>query len=860
MRSLNKGQGHTSRPSAVGAGVLAMVAALILSSCSNLFDSGAKTNKPIRISGASGACTKELGANMKRWLSDGSTDVAASVDCAVEAIDEFTAHVEGQSQGFYTRGELTQFLGTYLASAGSSLANDADGWTREAMKMKQLAFGGTTETVGKDEVARVRAFLLRAKPVLVSVTPHIKTIFFHAESPSVEESAAASKTVEDVMGFLGREFVKSVAERPTTTPQAMLDSAHRLGIDSEKIDSWVPLAEAVKAIVVGGDRQKVRAEEWTPLLNASGRVWALAIRAKYDVWKNDQWLDARLSSTEALINGVVGLLEEGVRNHENGILLPDWENAITALADKSLLPKGLTAATAKKLLPIFFGKFLYGVSNPDFAERSVAFSDVQLQAVKDEVRSWILGQKIILGVFANRKTLAIDDLVGLLGASNLVSTLSFAATDVEAGARTQRELLRFVKEGRPLIHDSSDRLVILPRAELPPMSKGDLQMINLIRLLAGSALSGWTHDRDAALRGLGLLESEALDIYVDLREFGHEMGLIDTRNNTAGIRTFMEAGIFTSMSDGNDRLDLREGVEWFEMVLAGGHTADGIYSEMLAAGCGVGTKDVLGREKLDINCFRRQFLLSFAHDFPNLPQMVEWTQADSSGERARQLLQALEGAGRNRGLTQDPLDSSEFRAMVPILQYTESLFARHDVDHSGVLENNEIWNAFPILQPFIRKMANGKADDPEMQKAIFSYLLKFGEPPAPTLIDTGKLLAWRLIHGWFKDSASRLDVLKVMGSFAKAGKQTRVQNIKAFLSANKSGLRQKITQMNSTTLVTLTDLFQCRTDASSMVGEALVRNIQNILPSPDVDPDQFINSVKAALGADPRLTTQCLPF
>ncbi|MEK7355542.1 MAG: hypothetical protein AAB250_03790, partial [Bdellovibrionota bacterium] len=321
-----------------------------LASCSYFLGPKSESEQPFEKT-SNTACVKDVGANMKKWFDEGAGDIGASVDCAVLAIDEFTNHVVGQTDGRYTRAELANFFKTYLAEAGSPLANDADAWTHEAMTMKQLAFGGGTGSVTKDEVARIRAFLLRAKPVLSSLTPHIQTMFFSRTKVLPEEAAEAEASVVALTNFISAEFGESVSERPTTSAQAVLASARRLGIDSTYLDQWVPIASAIKAIVVGGEREKIRAEEWTPMLQAAGRAWALSLRAKYEIHKNPEWLGDGFGSTEAVLFGFLDLLETAVKNHKSsgGIAIADWNALIEALSDKNYLPEGLTKSTITQL-------------------------------------------------------------------------------------------------------------------------------------------------------------------------------------------------------------------------------------------------------------------------------------------------------------------------------------------------------------------------------------------------------------------------------------------------------------------------------------------------------------------------------
>lgn len=841
-----------------------------LVSCSYFLGSKADSEQPFKKSSDT-ACVKDVGANMKAWFEEGAGDIGASVDCAVLAIDEFTGHVVGQTNGMYTRAELANFFKTYLAEAGSPLANDADAWTHEAMTLKQLAFGGGTGSVTKDEVARIRAFLLRAKPVLASVTPAIKIMFFKTKKALPEESANAAQAIDRVTKFIAEEFSASVSERPTTSAEAVLASARRLGVDSSRLDDWVPIASAIKAIVVGGERDRIRAEEWTPMLEAAGRAWALSVQYNYEVYHNEEWLGENFASTERVMFGFLDLLETGVRNHKRGIPLADWEACIAAVGEKGFLPEGMTAQTISRLLPTIFGKLLYGNSKQDRVSKSVVFGPDQFTTLKNALKDLTLGQRLIIASFGGAEQMTHSSLLRELSSDAVILNADVAALDRTFAVKVRNALHEFYSEGRPLSHMTmppkcadvskpecagSHALMVVPRSETPALTRYDLDKLNVIRVLVTTVLRGWAHDAKAANDVSGLLEEEAQEVYLDVKDFGAELGFMDVRNNAAGIRTFMEGGIFTSVSDGSSRMSVREAVEWFHFVMGGGGLADDMHRAMLKEGCGLTTRDVLGELQLQTSCFRERFLFHFGESFPNMPHMTRWVKADRSGGRASRLLLALEDAGRTRGaLDNEPVEATELRSMIPILHYAESIFARHDKDRDDILDDDELDGAFPIMAPFIKKMGNGKADGPKMQKAIYAYLLKYGEPPQPKLMDGLKLLKQRFFGG--KKSADRLKVLGVMASFGKASKQARMRDIEKFLKDNKGHVRSTLAERAVDKK--LAELFQCHEDASGFVGETFAR-LSSYVTQDGEGVDAFVARGQLAIASDKRLTMKCLPF
>lgn len=834
------------------------VATLFVSGCSDLLNGSAEINKPIKIEKADTACVKDLANNIKGWIETGTNDIGASIDCSIRAIDHFTEHVEGQKSESYSKGELSQFIKEYLAKAQSDLANDSIGWTSEILRIKQLAIGGGTDRITRAEVQRLRSILVSVKPMLVELSPDIPVVLFKPEKVASGRAVKAGAAIEQLMIFFAEEFEKSEPGRPVWTASEVLKSVKRIGVENDKLDSWIPLAEQAKSLLVGGDKESVQPNEWPKIFRKVGHLWKLSLELQYDVIANEDTRGAGLPSLERVVFAALDVLEQGLRVQPGQVI----ENKrlyelINTLHAKDLLPKKLSTTTIKNLIPIGLGKFLYGVSKNDSSEVARALRLVHVRNARAIARDWFEGQKALLSSLDRMNVLPAKSLAHGVGAYNPQGLKDAESLAIVRRAKVQ--LQELLTKGRPLARDERGRLIVAPEREIPSLGRDDIDMLNTVRVLVSTILRGYTKHSGAAEAIGGLTDTEAQSVYLDLKELGKDLGLMDVRNNTAGTRTFMEAGIFASVSNGNSRLELQEGIEWFHFVLGGGSSADKIHESIVAkSGCRNPKLDIFGRNKINLECFRREFVREFNDRFVNMPRMLRWVK---DGSRQASILSALEKAGRTKGVTNDPVDSSEMRVMLPVLHYTESLFATHDKNLNDKLDEHELWAAFPIIRPFIEKMANGKASDIEIQKAIYSYLITFGEPPKPGIIDTGKLIAWRFLHGFFKDEADRLDVINVIGSFGIAARRDRVSKIEAYLKKTRSTLRTSILARDAKTQKEMTELLQCLEPAYPLVGELLRSKIDVLAPGgKTLEAEQFLAHVKPRLEADAKLEQLCLPF
>jgi hypothetical protein len=190
------------------------------------------------------------------------------------------------------------------------------------------------------------------------------------------------------------------------------------------------------------------------------------------------------------------------------------------------------------------------------------------------------------------------------------------------------------------------------------------------------------------------------------------------------------------------------------------------------------------------------------------------------------------------------------------------VFSRFDVNSNEVLDTPELWRAFPLVQPVVLQCSNGLAVTEDLQKAIFSWLIVFGEPPKVDLVGGAKILAWSLARHVVNEQADRLDLLKVMGAIGTASREARVKKIGEFWNTkSREQLRAEIVARESGTVSELTALFQCLPTAADTLGADLKHNIDYLFPrGKSVAVESFITGVKSVIAVDPRLNNLCLPF
>lgn len=827
---------------------------LVGSGCNRLFgDPGAKA-KPFDLRNAGASCAKTLGADLASWWQGQGGDVGHSMDCIEGAIEKFTEKTRGARKDEWTHGEVAEFLGTNLSESSAQASSNAGVWVREAFLVKQIVFGGKPDSMSREELGQLKSLVSSMRPHLVSLSPRIRLLRLDgATAVPPGDGEKASKDVEALVGLLAQR-VKASAGRPTLSFDELFTRAKKLGLETGVAETHRQLVEASKSILIGGEPGKVDSREWPKLVETMGLIWVLAVRAKFDVAGHSDPLGTGLGSLEQVVARGLDLVSVSIeaQGPSGGVPVEKIEALIEGLERSKVVLMGLTPSTVKGLIPIVLGKYLHERSRGSAEARAKVLDGAHLSTLRSLARDWFDGQREISRLFADKTELTAEEAARALARDQSI--------EAQASSSAATQLRELMLRGRPLVKDTEGRLSIVPKAQDRPFSKGDVDLLNVLRTGISRLLRSYPQDSEAAGKLSGLTEDETAEVYADLRAVGVDLGLLDVRGTSAGRRTFMEASLFTSVSDGNDRIDLKELIEWFNIVLSSGRVVTRLHASMVDE-CGLPKIDVFGRRVLDSECFRRRFDASFAETFAHLPELVKWRAGDASGNRAKELLRALETAGRPHGPSNDPIDSSDLRSMSPILHYAENLIVTWDKEVvDGTLSSTELWAAYPVLSLFIGKVAGVEED--WIKRAVFSWLLVFGEPPEKGRAGTAKLLAWSAARHAWSESADRLGVVNVMSGFVIAGRRARQAQVDEFYTANRATLHARLTKGDEALTVRLAELFQCQPSAVPILTEVMKSRIDDLVPrsAAPVDPAPFTRALKGLIRDEPRLERVCQPW
>lgn len=883
---------------------------MALTGCNHFFGHDEQIKDPMTVKDQGLSCVRTVGADLDVFMNGGDRDPVQIVDCLSGALTKFSENTRGASRDGWTRGELSSFFETYFKEESetqlriqtsasrtgpgghaveSPIASFDGDWIAQArrravvselFRWKASLLGGGDTTLSRDEISRIRTLLVKARVPLAEWRGAGKMLSFHEafadHSADIEKIERLTKSIRQLAGLLAAELAATPSPsaqsgsrgREPMNLQTLSSSLEQAGLRVLEAPERKALIQAVKRVILAGEPQQIAGEEWPELVRQAGELWIGALRIQYGIVQNISAYDRDLSFVQLTARDLATSVSRMVDRHSGRISNDNIMRLATQLDANGLLPATVKAKSVNATLDAIFGKLLSGNSRANQAELSTGLQRVHLERLLDVIQDWAEGQRVVLEIVSKSDYATIDH------AKLVMSQIATKGKDrVDEAARLQ--LSELILRGRPLVHDQAKRLMILPSDKILGYNRADLENLNITRVLMSAAMQGYSHEIARAGVLPQINESEIQELFTDLKSIGRDLGIVDVRSLQSGVRTFMEANIFLSVSDGNQYISLHEMAEWFETVMGAGRVADTIHEDLIKEGgggprCGTGPVDVFGKMRLNAQCFRENVIPIFRSRMSHLPNFMRALDEAEKRNELAVFLRTLELASRALGNSDLPIESSDVRVMSPIIHYVEALFARYDVNATSHLETPEVWSVFPLIRPFIQKLAVDADGKPIKlssgeEKAVYSWLLEVGKPPTGTLFGKIALKSHQWTMWTLKEHAGFRDVINILSSFQEVGRNKKNNDVMKFYSESAKAWESGLTRGDKKTMEKTRDLFQCASEADVDLARLIQARRTDIFAADSKlsDGDQalsFLNRFKSMIQADPQLQVVCMAF
>lgn len=721
-----------------------MVSALTLTACDRFLKSDKTAEQKaaqdvMQIQSQQLACIALWPDQLKRYFGDEleEVEINSMFSCLQKSLGLFARLTRGDRKDSYSSEDLRYFLNRYLLSSNQINPD----FMSEMMKLKVLAVGGDGARLSRTEISLVQSFLGDIREQAVNLRGLWKLMFFGRSDQNIVQSDLdrAKKSAKDSLSAL---LEKTQITRSQYAWSDLRNFEKELSqfIGDNKVfallNKWLPILEAGKEGFIGQDVKLVVLKDWTDHIE-----WALdchfaALRYFYDVKPKDLNSVAGWRSLISLADEVINLVSVSPQMKKANFV-PAY--AIDRMIDESAkifpisaLSSDVLKNTYRRALVNFFGSTTPSTIVPQSLEFR-GFESKHLAALKLEYNVWKSSQIFILSLFENTSTKVPMQFKDV---KKKVSDFKFdivnlglqnVASQKKALSLAWQEWVEILTQDPPFAFDDDLHLLMNGKeGDQLQTTLAGLSTLNGLRIFARLVVQGYGDRTDENSWRTYISESRLVSLESDFRAFGRALGFLDPRTPNPAVRTFLETNLFTWHGNGDVGLSGNEFLDELGMMISGGKVIpDQAWKLLDKQGDLVDEKDWLQRPLAKCSAMKELFQNKSERFLQGLPLFRKFI-SELKPEEFEAFYASLAAVGRLPGASEQLCEKIEFRNMVMVLHYLESLMTVYDVDHDGHLNKEELLLAFPRFKNFI---VSASPVGSFMASDVFLYLAINGEKP-----------------------------------------------------------------------------------------------------------------------------------
>ena len=700
------------------------------------------------------------------------SEIPGLVSCLQDSLKTFTSYTRGNNPDMYTAEELQHFLNRYLLKEnqiGTTLMN-------ELMKLKVVFVGGNRTDLSRSEVTRITQVLDVVKDQAVKLNGRWKTIFFRDDKKAYEK--AEKREEFNRTETLTREAMKTLLKNSQVHMSHYtwddIKSLHKeigdfLGTNKVTpiIDKWLPVADAVKKACLGEQLPLPTAKDWENQVLWSLQAYFEALRFYYHVKPRDFNVAADWQSLSGFIDHIFALISSSPQMKKNTFIpIENLDQLLDAFIDAKLIkldvPTPLLKSTYRKVLTHFLDRQTSGNGGDELSLRGLEAR--HLAILKFEFNVWKISQAWIIEEFSKRssgETVPYEQMqsgIDYFAVEKEMSRLSDFSLQSDAYKTTWKEWLQLIKQNPPMALDND---VILSMSKNPADRRTGIigmSILNTLRSLVRLVQRGYGDINARNAWSGGVTQRRLVDFEQDFREFANRMGFLDPRSNNSGVRTFLEANLFSWHGNGDDKIDSVELIEEIMMMVAGGNQVPTRLWKLLKNQNDlIKEVDWINRPLAKREAVQATFRQNIRELLSGLPQMADYI-ANLGPQQYEVFFNQLLSVSRVPGTLDGSVEKVEARNMSVLLHYLEALFTVYDTNQDGLFSAEEIAKAEPRFRNFIASVSplgNRLVTD------VLIYLVTMGEKPSADKITGIFSYGWKKWRGELP-KADRGQMLKVM--------------------------------------------------------------------------------------------------
>ena len=649
--------------------------ALLSSSCKWVGESKIEPQK-VEIQSQVQDCFVDFKSTFDKFLKSDIEDseLISFFDCAEKSIDDFMRKTAERDPAVgYSREEVQSLLKTFLLKNKSE--TDSDRYSRMFLIVKRAIIGGSSDYLSREDWRKVKNLIPNLKQFFMSVKPYTQYYYFFNKSlyQNKRHSFKLLDTSHDQFADRLSVFLDLLKSNGSQLSKIELQYLKDELILNETLRNIDPLLTEVIHIFFSFQSSQHQ-ENWNDLLQIAEKGLRVMTYVKKLMLQTDSiFVPQGGVAVAALVHSIIDAFAYTHTVNSNLNLDQDLvERFVVSLNQSALFLKNIEDAEAVRAFVNNMGKSLFVLDSSQrwhistlkinqfkfihnrWVESLVqSLEDTSMWDLKDQYEN-LLFQNVDYDSSPLREAEEIYEDIVKPSALNLV----FPGTEYKVNFQISRNL-------------SQQNDVI---------SNFYKTMLSNVVLFVFDTYGKQSRVADNANKHVSELTSARF--YNDIRDVAISEGLGSPLSCDSGSRTFLEANLFTYSANGNDKIEVQEGLEWLSLVVSSSSVANKLFNDVAAnEECVLPTTSLFSKKPyLKEQCVRRLITENFRTYFNHMPNLILFIESQNKIDDFYQNLFEVTRYCSDSNL---PVSYDEIVYAVSLLGYIEALFERYDVEQTS---------------------------------------------------------------------------------------------------------------------------------------------------------------------------------
>lgn len=739
---------------------------------------------------------------------------------SIDDLFSYLGDMVGEKPGsVLTRSEILEIMEALSAFAPE--LNPSEEFLIEAMRIKQLLFGGSLEFFKKEDfdLARGKVETFRALTEKFLSFADVYTLGWQKDFLDPQEARDVFLGAQDSAIEIGVRLgglmevpydLRNISRFAEELEQLYPPLNSGESSFKDVVDQYLPLLVEVKKMLMADQDTFVgkQSGDWSDFWSLGAKGYMRFLEFFYFLRGADVTQGQGLLSLSNFVDSSVRLLSELVERRPHPTqeyVIPSEEliSILKALVFSRLLPEGISETSMVSALNVILDSILISPEDRMNGFKPTGLSHKSLVLAKSEFALWYDLQQYIEVLFQG-----VPDELGR-NFFQIRADLERAAPSV--GVLELRSL--FVTP-LPFAFDRQEQLYLASR--LLDLDRRTMRNINLSRALSRVLGRSFAGDSGRALNYGGVSKAEFNSVYLQLRPLAADLGLVEPDNTSFANSRFLEANLFTPRGNGDDRIDFREISDIVLLILSGLKT-DSYVAPALEKACPFVVQGPRKKKWVDVECMIEFYQEDIGRTFTHLPEFSSFVGTLGVSSRREWLNErgqscnprTVERSHRERKHSRDVCElrtvtedrkkkffmnllkgtGAEFDgrgktlvsdvALIPhISQYIEAVLQRFDRNKDGVLDTGEAMISYQIFGNILKEVSGQSSE--RLNRAAFAWFLKYGTAPE-SISDKLKFIAWWVPKGekGWNLRADRERLAQIMGFISDSINSDKAKSILA---------------------------------------------------------------------------------